>query len=154
MLHASALDVMPWWKYLAPSPQIVVVAIDDRAIARLRTHQAIPREYLASLIRGARRSGALAIGLAVDLSAPDPSGGDQALVDAINDAQAGGVPVVLSFVAQPDREMPGAYARPPLTLKAPAMGFVNDAVDAGGVVRHFRALVPRAPSSPRLGWPC
>ena len=133
---------MPWWKYLAPSPQIVVVAIDDRAIARLRTHQAIPREYLASLIRGARRSGALAIGLAVDLSAPDPSGGDQALVDAINDAQAGGVPVVLSFVAQPDREMPGAYARPPLTLKAPAMGFVNDAVDAGGVVRHFRALVP------------
>ena len=52
------------------------------------------------------------------------------------------MPVVLSFVAQPDREMPGAYARPPLTLKAPAMGFVNDAVDAGGVVRHFRALVP------------
>ncbi len=142
VLHASALDLLAWWRYLAPSPQIVVVGIDDRAVARLRTRQAVPREYLASLIRGARRSGARAIGLAVDLGAPEPSAGDQALVDAINDAQAGGVPVVLSFVAQPDMEMPGAYARTPLAIKGPATGFVNDPVDAGGVVRRFRALIP------------
>ena len=148
VLHTGALDMLAWWKYLAPSPQIVVVGIDDRSFARLRAPQTIPRDYLAGVIRGALRSGARAIGLDVDLSASDETGQDQALADAINQAESAGVPVVLSFVAQPAKETPGGYARPPLGVEGPPAGFVNDPVDADGMVRHFRALLPGANGTP------
>lgn len=148
VLHAGALDIVAWWKYLALSPQIVVVGIDDRAMGKLKSQQAIPREYLATLIRGARRSGARAIGLVVDLSTAAPPGADQALVDAINDAQAEGIPVVLSFVAQGNKEARGTYARPALAVEGPPAGFVNDPVEADGVVRRFRAVVPGLQETP------
>ena len=148
VLHASALDVLAWWKYLAPSPQIVVVGIDDRSMGRIKAQQSVPREYLATVIRGARRSGARAIGLVADVSTPGPPGADQALVDAINDAHAAGVPVVLSFVASADKQAPGTYARPALAVEGPPAGFVNDPVETDGVVRRFRAALPGAQGVP------
>ncbi len=149
VLHASALEVLAWWKDVAPSPHIVVIGIDDRSMARLKPNWSIPRDYLATVIRGARRSRARAIGLAVDVSAPGAPGTDQALVDSINEAQAAGVPVVLSF-AQPDKDARGAYVRPPLAVEGPPAGFVKDPDDASaGVVRRFRALVgPRGAELP------
>lgn len=143
-LHASALDVLKWWKYLAPSPEIVVVGIDDRSFARFKAHQPVPRDYLATLVRGAQRSGARVIGLAADLGAAGGAAEDQALADAINRAQAAGVPVVLSYVASPGRDNPGVYSRPPLAIDGPPAGFVDDAGDPGGVVRAFRAVLPAA----------
>ena len=148
LLHAGALHLLGWWTYLTPSPQIVVVGIDDRSFIRLRAPQAIPHDYLASVIRGAQRSGARVIGLDVDLSATAGAGRDQALADAVSQAAAGGVPVVLSFVAQPVKDALGQYARPLLAVEGAPAGFVNDPADAAGVVRQFRAFLPGAAGAP------
>jgi adenylate cyclase len=146
VLHASALDVLAWWKYLAPSPQIVVVGIDESALARIKA-QPVPRDYLASVVNGAWRSGARVIGLAVDLSAPSPQ--DEPLVEAIRAAQAAGVPVVVSYTVVADAAAPGSWAPRPTAVGGVPGGFINDAVEArSGVVREFRALLPGRDGNP------
>jgi adenylate cyclase len=145
-IHASALDLLAWWKYVAPSPQIVIVAIDDQAWSRVRT-QPIPRDYLGSVIRGARQSGARVIGVMVDLSRPTPL--DQVLADAVGEAYGQRVPVVLSYVAARDPSEAAAWLAGPVVFRRIQAGFANDVVEAdGGVVRHFRALLPSARGGP------
>ncbi len=146
VLHATALDVLAWWKYLAPSPQIVVVGIDDAAFSRIKT-QPVPRDYLANVVSGAWRSGARVIGLAVDLSTTSPQ--DEPLIDAIRAAQAAGVPVVVSYTAVGDAAAPGAWVPGPTAIVGVPGGFVNDATEEGaGVVREFRALLPGRDGTP------
>jgi adenylate cyclase len=148
IFHAGALDLLAWWKYLAPSPQIVLVGIDDRAFARLRAPQAIPRDYVAGVIRGALRSGARVIGIDVDLGTASGAGSEAALADAITQSTASGVPVVLSVVVAPVANAPGVWDLPPPVVAGAPVGFVADPADVDGIVRRFRALLPGAQGTP------
>ena len=67
--QGTALDLFFWAQGRARAPEIVLVGIDDAAFQRLNERQPLPRDYLAGLIRGLRKSGARAIGMDVPSAA-------------------------------------------------------------------------------------
>ncbi len=84
--QGKALDLYFWAQGRTRAPEIVLVAIDDVAFQRLNERQPLPREYLAGVIRGLRKSGARLIGLDVDLRRPTNPADDRALLAAIRGA--------------------------------------------------------------------
>ena len=81
--QGTALDLFFWAQGRARAPEIVLVGIDDAAFQRLNERQPLPRDYLAGLIRGLRKSGARAIGIDIDLRRPTEAADDRALAAAI-----------------------------------------------------------------------
>ena len=61
--QARSLDVLMRLRAVAPVDDVVIVAIDDAAFSALGERQPLPRDYLARVIRGLRRSGAAVVGL-------------------------------------------------------------------------------------------
>jgi len=108
--HAGALHLLGWWTYLTPSPQIVVVGIDDRSFIRLRAPQAIPHDYLATVIRGAQRSGPASSPRRRPERTAAPA--KTRARRRGQPAAAGGVPVVLASSPSPSRTPSAQYARP------------------------------------------
>src|SRR5947207_6267774 len=69
---------------------VVIVAIDNAAYDHLQ-RQPIPREYLARLIRGLQRSGAVAVALDVTLSTSTTPGAAAALARPLGEFSDGGL---------------------------------------------------------------
>jgi adenylate cyclase len=141
-----ALDLFLWAQGRARAPEIVLVGIDDTAFHRLNERQPLPRDYLAALIRGLRKSGARRIGMDVDLRRPTHPAEDRALAEAILGQPgdpAGQVVVArtLSLVSAPD----GSHFRPS-RLFDPALerrsGFAEVPRDEDGYFRRIPLAVP------------
>jgi adenylate cyclase len=93
----KALELYLWAQGRARATEIILVAIDDAAFSGLNERQPIPREYLAAVIRGLRKSGARLIGLDVDLRRPTNPADDRDLVTAIRGTSSNpAVPVVVA----------------------------------------------------------
>ena len=145
--QGTLLDFYLWLRGGARAPEIVIVAIDDAAFQRLEERQPLPREYVAAVIRGIRKSGARAIGLDLDLRRPTIAPEDAALAAAI--AGAPGTPagpVVVARMLQAVRAADGDIRFSPSSLYLPALeaasGFAEVPKDDDGFFRRMPLVVP------------
>ncbi len=143
----KALDLYFWARGRTRAPEIVLVAIDDAAFQRLNERQPLPRDYLAGVIRGLRKSGARLIGLDVDLRRSTVAADDRALAASLRGAPndpAGPVIVArtLRAVSTPDGEIryrPTPLYDPELEV---ASGFAEVPKDEDGFFRRIPLAVP------------
>jgi len=145
--QGKLLDFYFWLRGGARAPEIVLVGIDDAAFQRLNERQPLPRDYLAAVIRGVKKSGALLIGLDVDLRRPTSAAEDQALAEAILGGPGDPVgPVVLARTLQAVSAGDGSVRFRPASLYAPSLesasGFSEVPKDDDGFFRRIPLVVP------------
>ena len=145
--QGKALDLYFWLQGRTRAPEIVLVAIDDAAFQRLNERQPLPRNYLAGLIRGLRKSGARLIGLDVDLRRPTIPADDRELGTAIRGSSGDPVvPVVVARTLTPVPAPGGEVRFRPRQLYDPALeadsGFAEVPKDEDGFFRRIPLAVP------------
>jgi adenylate cyclase len=86
-----ALDQLQQLQGRQYPPDVVVVAIDDAAFEGFGGRTPIPRDYLARVIRGIARSGAVVIGVDIRFDTPTTHEADAALAAAIHEFADGGL---------------------------------------------------------------
>lgn len=128
---------------LPPPAAVVIVAIDDRAVASEGGYP-LPRSRLAALVHAIGAAGARA--LAIDLLLVDPTTpqDDAALAEAL-----ASIPTVIAGAGRFDRSDAAAGAFPatadelwplPAFSAAASVGFANVSTDAAGTPRHLPLL--------------
>jgi adenylate cyclase len=138
--QARSLDVLMRLRAVASVDDVVIVAIDDAAFSALGERQPLPRDYLARLIRGLRRSGAAVVGLDVDLATPTSPAAEQALIDAMTEFGDDGISRVVPV--EPGRLASGPLAH--LELRGRVLiGAPDIAEDDDGVIRRAPLAVRR-----------
>jgi adenylate cyclase len=143
-LQARSLDLILRLQGRRPATEVVIVAIDDAAFASLGRRQPISRDYLARLLRGLQRSGALLVGL--DIALPYPTAEDTALAQAIRDfSQAGVSRVVLTDTMALGS---GPLAEPAF-MHVVVHGSDRVPVDPDGVIRRAPFIVPQREGPPQ-----
>lgn len=120
-----------------PSGETLIVEIDARSLAELRTWP-WPRAYHAQALRELHRAGASVVAFDVDFSARSGSG-DQELSDAIR--EAGHVILPIFQQKSSDRHGDGGVlaSRPDAAFGHAWVGGVNIFPDADGMVREYAA---------------
>ena len=146
--QGKILDAFFWLQGRVRGPEIVLVAIDDPAFQRLKERQPLPRDYLATLIQGLRKSGARLIVMDIDLRQPTNAHDDQALVAAVQDRSGSGAPVVVARTLRVTRKV-GQDPRYELrSLYNPALetvsGFSEVPKDDDGMFRRIPLVVADA----------
>src|SRR6266581_9653378 len=89
-LQARALDLLIYLQSPRQPSGLVIVAIDDAAFDALGRRQPLPRDYLARVLRGVTRAGAVMIGLDISLRTASAPEDDRAMAAAIADLGARG----------------------------------------------------------------
>jgi len=142
--QGKALDLYFWIQGRTRAPEIVLVAIDEAAFQRLNERQPIPRDYLAGIVRGLRKSGARVIGMDIDLRRPTSPAEDRALVEAIRGDHV--APVVKARTLQAVLTPDGEVRFRPTRLYDPnleeASGFADVPKDGDGFFRRIPLVVP------------
>src|SRR2546427_4953755 len=77
--QGASLDLLMRLRGPQLSSDVVIVAIDDAAFESFGQRQPIPRDHLAKILGGLRRSGARVVGLDIALNAPTTAKDDAAL---------------------------------------------------------------------------
>ena len=142
-LQARALDLLIYLQSPRQPTGLVIVAIDDAAFDALGQRQPLPRDYLARVLRGVTRAGAVVVGLDISLRTASALEDDRAMAGAIAELGARG-----------ERRLVVAGTALPSTgpLADPAIGrlVVTSAadvpVDADAVVRRAVLRVGGVPS--------
>lgn len=145
--QGKALDLYFWAQGRARAPEIVLVTIDDAAFQRLNQRQPLPRDYLAGVIRGLRKSGARLIGLDVDLRQPTLPADDRALIAATRgDPTDPVIPVVVARTLTAASDAGGDIRFSPRPLYDPMLeadsGFAEVPKDEDGFFRRIPLAVP------------
>jgi adenylate cyclase len=137
--QASALDLLQRLQGRRLPHDVVLVAIDEAAFEGLGRRQPIARDYLARVVRGVARSGAVVVGLDIVFATPTTPAADAALAAAIRAfSQDGARGVVLlgplSAGAGPLGE---AALGPFVTLASPSVP-----ADEDGLIRRVDPVIP------------
>ena len=145
--QGKALDLYFWVQGRTRAPEIVLVAIDDAAFSGLKERQPLPRDYLAGIIRGLRKSGVRLIGMDVDLRRPTTPADDRTLIAAIRGTPGGpGVPVVVARTLSAAPGAGGEIRYRPRPLFDPALeansGFAEVPKDEDGFFRRIPLAIP------------
>lgn len=145
--QGKALDLYFWMQGRTRAPEIVLVAIDDTAFQRLNERQPIPRDYLAGLIRGLRKSGVRLIAIDVDLRRSTTPAEDRALIAAIRGAPGDRVvPVIAARTLSAEPAANGEIRFRPRALYDPLLevdsGFAEVPKDDDGFFRRIPLVVP------------
>jgi len=129
----------------SPSPNVVIVAIDDESLAQYGKWSDWPRSLHAQAIENLSQAGAMVIGF--DILFADQSADDPELAEAIADAGNVVLPVVgVEPMPSPQSEITYRdflFPTSALEEAAAAMGHANVAPDGDGVIRRI-PLVARA----------
>ncbi len=146
--QGKALDLYFWAQGQTRAPEIVLVGIDEAAFSRLQERQPIPRDYLAGLIRGLRKSGARLIALDVDLRHSTTPAEDRALVSVLHSAPENpGIPVVLARTLSAVPAAGGGNRYNPRPLFDPKLeadsGFAEVPKDDDGFFRRLPLVAPQ-----------
>jgi adenylate cyclase len=135
-----------------PSPEIVIVDIDDEAFAKLAKRAPLPRWYLAALIDVIANSGAKVIVYDIDLTVATDPKDDALLLEAIQRAtKTKGSKIVFSYFASPRSTNQPAPNHPETIFGSKisaATGFANIKSDPDEVVREL--LLARRSSDGRV----
>ena len=153
-LQARALDLLIYLQSPRQPSGLVIVAVDDAAFDALGRRQPLPRDYLARVLRGVTRAGAVVIGLDISLRTTSASEDDRTMAAAIADLGArGDRRLVVAGTSLPST---GPLADPALrrmvVTSAPDVPVDGDAVvrraalNVGGVPT-FAAAVADVPGS-------
>ena len=123
----------------SPSPNVVIVAVDDESLAQYGKWSDWPRSLHAQAIENLSQAGAMVIGF--DILFADQSADDPELAQAIADAGNVVLPIVgVEPIASPQSEITYRdFLFPTLTLEeaTAAMGHANVAPDGDGVIRRI-----------------
>jgi adenylate cyclase len=135
--QARGLDFLLRVRGSPPLTDVVIVAIDDAAFEGLQQRQPLPRDYLARVVRGLRRSGAAVVG--VDIALTSATDTDDVFADEL---EALGTSVLVD---------PTPSTGPLATVKA-GRAAADVAEDDDGFVRRVPFLVSREDAMlPSLG---
>ncbi len=142
----------------APSPDIVIIAIDDASLGRIGRWP-WPRAVHATLLQKLGAAHARAIGMDLILSEPELASGanpgDAALAAALSQAGNAVLPVMMQAR---DQDIRGAARAtlpvPALAAAATALGHIHLEIDADGIARSvFLREGLGDPSAGAQGWP-
>jgi class 3 adenylate cyclase/CHASE2 domain-containing sensor protein len=146
--QGKILDAFFWLQGRVRGPEIVLVAIDDPAFQRLKERQPLPRDYLATLIQGLRKSGVRLIVMDIDLRQSTSADEDQALVAAVQDRTGSAAPVVVARTLRVARKAGQDPQYEPRPLYNPALetvsGFSEVPKDDDGLFRRIPLVVADA----------
>jgi adenylate cyclase len=155
-VQARALDLLIYLQSPRQPSGLVIVAIDDAAFDALGRRQPLPRDYLARVLRGVTRAGAMVIGLDISLRTASAPEDDRAMAAAIIDVGARGDRRLV--VAGPSLPSTGPLADPVLrrivVTRAPDVPVDADAVvrraalEVGGVPTFAAAVADVAVADP------
>lgn len=147
--HALEFKTFDLFSALAAPGQaaqpITIIAVDEPSFTQLGTGWPFPRQLHATLIDRLRQDGAAAVGLDMVFADPGPDAAqDQALAQALTDAHAAGVPVVLASARERvDNAGTTLWMDvPPLTILLEAGAIAGDA----GVQPHEDFVVRQMPA--------
>src|SRR5206468_1976047 len=142
-VQARALDLLIYLQSPRQPSGRVIVAIDDAAFDALGRRQPLPRDYLARILRGVTRAGAVVIGLDLSLRTASAPADDRAMAAAIADLGARGDRRLV--VAGPSLPPSGPLAGP--ALRRIVVTSVPDVpVDGDAVVRRAALEVGGVPT--------
>jgi len=142
-VQARALDLLIYLQSPRQPSGLVIVAIDDAAFDALGRRQPLPRDYLARVLRGVTRAGAVVIGLDISLRTVSAPEDDRAMAAAFIDVGARGDRRLV--VAGPSLPSTGPLADP--VLRRIVVTSAPDVpVDADAVVRRAALEVGGVPT--------
>jgi adenylate cyclase len=146
--ETRAVDAFLFVRERVPSPDIVLVVVDEEAFRSLGERQPLSRRYLADLGDLLLRSGARVVSFDVQLAAAGEPDEDGTLI-ALAERRRGTGGGRLVFATAAIRAQGGGSARYALApLFSPALaalpGFANAPVDSDGVIRRMAAVLPAA----------
>lgn len=121
-----------------PTGEVVVVEIDARSLAELRTWP-WSRRYHAALVDNLHRRGAAMIAFDVDFSALSEPVGDRAFAKALRDAEPVILPIFQQRSSDRANDAPIVESRPAPLFGSAWVGGVNIFPDSGGTVRDYPA---------------
>ena len=142
-VQARALDLLIYLQSPRQPSGLVIVAIDDAAFDALGRRQPLPRDYLARVLRGVTRAGAVVIGLDISLRTASAPEDDRAMAAAIIDVGARGDRRLV--VAGPSMPSTGPLADPALR-RIVVTSAPDVPVDADAVVRRAALEVGGLPT--------
>jgi adenylate cyclase len=145
--ETRAVDAFLFLRDRVPTPEIVLVLIDDDAFQALGQRQPLSRRYLADLADVLLKSGAKVVAFDVVLAAPTAPAEDQLLIDTAQrwTAKRPGSLLFATFAMPAARDDRTFTLLPPFSpALAGALGFANAPIGADGVVRRFTPLLPSA----------
>jgi adenylate cyclase len=138
--QARSLDLLMRLRDRAPVSDVVIVAVDEAAFEAVGYRQPLPRDYLAKVIEGIRRSGAAVIGLDVALSNSTSVADDTALATAITKFSEGGLSRVVTVVAA---RPPAGRLGDPSVQDVVVRGVAEVPEESDGVIRRTPLGVKR-----------
>ena len=141
-LQARALDLLIYLQSPRQPSGLVIVAIDDAAFDALGRRQPLPRDYLARVLRGVTRAGAVVIGLDISLRTASAPEDDRAMAAAIAGLRGRGDRLVVAGTSLPPT---GPLADPALQ-RIVVTSAPDVPVDADAVVRRATLRVGGAPT--------
>jgi adenylate cyclase len=142
--ETRTVDLFLFFRDRVPTPDIVLVLVDDESFARLGHRQPLPRRELARLGDFLLASGARVVGFDIHVTTSSEPEADTALVRFANKATSAGGPVVFASLATPTTGESPAYVLAPAfsTELSSLFGYANVPIGADGVVRRLSPVLP------------
>ena len=141
--ETRVVDLFLFFRDRVPTPDIVLVLVDDESFAKLGHRQPLPRRELAQLGEFLLKSGARVVGFDIHVTTASEPEADNALVRFSRTSSAGGSPVVFAAVATPTTGTPPSYVLGPAFSAelASLFGYANVPLGADGVVRRLNPVL-------------
>ena len=137
--QSRALDLLQNLQGRKYPSKVVIVAVDDAAFEGFGGKSPIPRDYLARVMRGIRRSGAAAVGVDIQFDTPTTREADGELAAVIREFNDNGLSrvVLLAPMKPEDKLLGGAYLGPAVVLASPKVP-----TDRDQTIRRVDVTVP------------
>lgn len=137
---ALSLDLLLKLRGPRLASDVVIVAIDDATFDALGQQQPIPREYLARVVRGLKRGGAVVVGLDIALTTATTPAADAALARAVREFADDGLSRVVLVATEAPRSGPLAEVA---FWRSAVRGSPDFPNDLDGTTRRLAPLVPQ-----------
>lgn len=142
--QTRAVDLFVFLRDRVPTPDIVLVLIDEDAFAEMGGRQPLSRGYLATLAEFLLASGAHVVALDVQFPTPTDPDEDAALL-AVSRRWAAGPGGRLAFATTATGDVAArrfSVAAPFSSALRGLFGYANAPRGADGVIRHMRPVLP------------
>jgi adenylate cyclase len=143
--ETRAIDLFLFFRDRVPTPEIVLVLLDDAAFQEMGERQPLPRRYLADLAEFLLQSGARVVALDLHVGKATMADEDAALVDVTRRWAAGpsGRVVFTTIATAADPKGETYVVTPPYSPELRAVfGYANAPTSSDGLVRRLLPVLP------------